>query len=99
MLDLFLDTERTARNLKGWRGPIMMLCGFGISLFGLFVTYIQSLLLAFARTVQLSSTPIDYISVGLMAVGFIATLYGLWVYYKDTMYQAWRVECGNHPYW
>lgn len=96
MLDLFLDTERTARKLKGWRGPMMMLCGFGISLFGLVVAYIQSIFFEFARTAQPTSSQIDYISLGFMAVGFIAMLYGFWVYYKDTMYQAWRVESGNH---
>lgn len=99
MLDLFLDTERTARALGKWRGPMMMLCGLGLFLVAFFVAKIQALVLSFSSLKIEAPQALFYVSMGIFGLGCAAIFYGLWVYYKDTMYQSWRIESNDYTRW
>lgn len=99
MLDFFLDTERTARTLGKWRGPMMMFCGFCLFLVAFFFAKLQALLLSFIRLKIDIPQGLFYVSLGIFGLGCAAIFYGLWVYYKDTMYQSWRIESNDYSRW
>ncbi len=96
LLNLLLEPERIAHKFEGWRGPVHMAVGVGVGLFGYFVAQIFIFLSSLGRIqVPLGTTTI-WIVLAIEAVALVTILYGAWLYYKDTMYQAWRFDAELH---
>ncbi|WP_174864092.1 hypothetical protein [Comamonas jiangduensis] len=96
LLNLVLEPERIAYKFQGWRGPVHMAVGFGVGLFGYFVVNLFMFVSSFGRTqAPLGATTI-WIVLAIEAVALVTMLYGAWLFYKDTMYQAWRIDAELH---